>query len=635
MTCTKPGCHNQQCYICGESCDYNHFRKASCPLHDPSGSIQDRHRQEAEAAQETTRKRVLKENPDISEQELLIKLPDDPPTIRMGRPANPLRRPPGHRRPRAPIRDLPRVRPQGQPAQAPPGQGQVAGRTAAQTQERKRQLDMMREGIRRVEEALRAQGGEAGEAGERALLQFGQAAPQGAAAHFRFGPLMPQGQAQQAQPDHVAPRAQAQRPPEQAGWTIRGAFGRVLYTMAPEPQPHTRVCQPGPPREAVPVSAEPEDELTPLAPATPPAILRLAQSAEGVDPWHLSNPDDETDCEGSPRTKALEKMGQRQSRYSAQLLRKMTQALQPYFEGISRQIYMHIRVYWTGFLPTEIIESLEKPIEKEIWAGAPLLIEHELEDIDRVVRDINWEKLYEQKKERTRGMPLVLHHGKIPAPETEDEYLALHEIIRSCDERAPLHHEVLARQAHGRVMARLGRYQPPPRAGPLFNYAHPDRRQPLEGEPPSFSDRVQGYVIKRRARDLTAGLRPRARGKSKPAHRLVWEDGEENPERGAVAEPANAAPNASRPSAPVRSPQDEGGKVRFLASQPAQRACGAGSAGEGSREAPIMIDDAPAEDDGAGTPSRGVNTLPFRAQAVVELGGAGDETEPPRKRGRG
>ena len=640
MTCTKPGCHNQQCYICGKSCDYNHFRKAGCPLHDPDGGIQDRHRQEAEAAQETTRNRVLKENPDISEQELLIKLPDDPQPTRTGRPVNPPPRPPGHRRPRPPIRDLPRVRLQGwRPAEAPPGQGQVAVQTAAQMQERKYQLDMMRGGIRRVEEALRGQAGEAGEAGGGALLQFGQAAPQAPSTYFRFGPLMPQGQEQQVQPGQVAPRAQVQPLPEQAGWTIRGAPGRVLYTMAPEPRPDTRGCRPVPSRETVPVPEEPKDELTRRAPATPPAILPLAilplaRSAEGVDPRHLSNADDGTDREGTPRTETLKNMGQQQSRYSAQLLRRMAQALQPYFEGISRQIHMHILVYWTGFLPQKIIESLEKPIEEEIWAAAPLLVEHELEDIDRVVSGIRWETLYEQKQKGTREMLLVLHHGKIPAPETEDDYLALHEIIRSCDARAPLHHEVLARKAHGQVMARLGRYQPPPRAGPLFNYAHPDRRQPLEGEPPSFSDRIQTYVIKRRARNITADQRRRAGGESKQAHRFVREDDEESPVRDPVAEPAGAALSASHPNTPVRSSQAEGGEVRSLASQPAQRTRGAGSTGKGSREAPIMIYDAPAEDEYAGTPSRRGNALPFRAQTVVDLGGAEDKTVPPRKLGR-
>lgn len=78
MTCTKPGCKNRQCYICGKSCDYDHFKRSGCPLHDGAGNdVESRHRNEAQKAQEAARKRLLEENPDMTEEELRVKLPDD------------------------------------------------------------------------------------------------------------------------------------------------------------------------------------------------------------------------------------------------------------------------------------------------------------------------------------------------------------------------------------------------------------------------------------------------------------------------------------------------------------------------------------------------------------------------------
>src|SRR5690606_29795807 len=108
-----------------------------------------------------------------------------------------------------------------------------------------------------------------------------------------------------------------------------------------------------------------------------------------------------------------------------------------------------------------------------------------------------------------QGPILVKHYGRIPAPVTEDDYVALHEIIRSRDRRAPPHHEDLARQAHARVMARLGKQQLPPRVAPFFHYGHPDGRAP-QGQP-SLADRIQTYIVRRRAREMTGKLRLRAR----------------------------------------------------------------------------------------------------------------------------
>lgn len=638
MTCTKPGCRNQQCYICGESCDYTHFKKTGCPLHDPSGGIEARHRQEAETAQEAARKRVLEENPGIAEEELQIKLPDDPTPARVEHPMN--IRAPIHRRPRGMMNGvIPYVRPQEwPPVPAPLGQRQEAGHTEAQMQERQYQIDMMRGRIRRVEEALRGQAGEAGEEGD--LLQFGPAAPQGQGQQqqFQFGPAAPQGRAPQYQTGQVALRIQIQPPFEQAGWTIRRAPGRVLHPLAPGQRP--RGWRPPPQRAAVPVPTGPEDELLPRSPATPPINSPRGLGAEVINAQHLYNTDGGAGRAGTPRTEALKNMGQRQSRYSTQLLRRMVLALQPYFDEISQQLSNHIRGSWVGILPSEIPASLANPIREQIWAGVPLLVERELEEIDRVVRDTHWEKLYEpqgeapgQAAQGAQWQLLIRHYGRIPAPETEDEYVALHEIIRSRDRRAPPHHEELARQAHARVMVRLGQQLPPPRVAPFYHYGHPDWRLP-QGQP-SLSERIQAYMVKRRARELNEQVRRRAGEESKRAHRAVWGDGGKSPVQDPAAGPACATQRSvSHPSTPVRSPQAEGSEIRLLASQPAQRTWAPDSAGAGSREAPIMIDDAAADENGAGTPSRGGNALPFRAQMVVGLGGAAGGTEPPRKRGK-
>ncbi len=80
MTCTKSGCKNIQCYVCSKSCGYDHFDDASrggtkgnCPLFD---SVEVRHQEEVQAAEEQARKRVAEENPGIDARLLEIKLSD-------------------------------------------------------------------------------------------------------------------------------------------------------------------------------------------------------------------------------------------------------------------------------------------------------------------------------------------------------------------------------------------------------------------------------------------------------------------------------------------------------------------------------------------------------------------------------
>ena len=65
-----------QCYVCSQSCDYNHFddasrggRKGNCPLFD---SVEDRHRNEVHAAEELARQKVAEQNPEVGEELLSI-----------------------------------------------------------------------------------------------------------------------------------------------------------------------------------------------------------------------------------------------------------------------------------------------------------------------------------------------------------------------------------------------------------------------------------------------------------------------------------------------------------------------------------------------------------------------------------
>ncbi|KAK1755594.1 Rad4 transglutaminase-like domain-containing protein [Echria macrotheca] len=70
MTCTSPGCHNVQCYICSQSCGYDHFndrkrggKEGNCPLFDPD--VEQRHEEEVRAAQEKARQEIASANPGV------------------------------------------------------------------------------------------------------------------------------------------------------------------------------------------------------------------------------------------------------------------------------------------------------------------------------------------------------------------------------------------------------------------------------------------------------------------------------------------------------------------------------------------------------------------------------------------
>lgn len=74
MTCTRNGCHNMQCYICHESCDYNHFegrggKPGSCPLFD---NVEHRHQDEVERAERIALQQVQAKHPEYTEEDLKV-----------------------------------------------------------------------------------------------------------------------------------------------------------------------------------------------------------------------------------------------------------------------------------------------------------------------------------------------------------------------------------------------------------------------------------------------------------------------------------------------------------------------------------------------------------------------------------
>ncbi|EME40892.1 hypothetical protein DOTSEDRAFT_74447 [Dothistroma septosporum NZE10] len=87
MTC--PSCANLQCYVCSESLkDYNHFdqqpagshraeqptgRKKKCPLYD---NVEERHEREVKEAEAAARAAAKAENPDVTDDDLQIKVSD-------------------------------------------------------------------------------------------------------------------------------------------------------------------------------------------------------------------------------------------------------------------------------------------------------------------------------------------------------------------------------------------------------------------------------------------------------------------------------------------------------------------------------------------------------------------------------
>lgn len=72
MTCPVASCKNVQCYICSKSCSYDHFsRSTGCVLYD---NIESRHDGDLEKAEEAARKKILQDNPDITQEQLNIEM---------------------------------------------------------------------------------------------------------------------------------------------------------------------------------------------------------------------------------------------------------------------------------------------------------------------------------------------------------------------------------------------------------------------------------------------------------------------------------------------------------------------------------------------------------------------------------
>jgi TRIAD3 protein (E3 ubiquitin-protein ligase RNF216) len=80
MQCVRPGCRNVQCYICSKSCNYSHFndrgrggKAGNCPLFEVT---EERHQNEVKNAENVALDKVLAENPDLSREDLQIKMSD-------------------------------------------------------------------------------------------------------------------------------------------------------------------------------------------------------------------------------------------------------------------------------------------------------------------------------------------------------------------------------------------------------------------------------------------------------------------------------------------------------------------------------------------------------------------------------
>ncbi|KAJ9648108.1 hypothetical protein H2199_001885 [Coniosporium tulheliwenetii] len=72
MACTS--CGNRQCYVCSQDVhDYQHFGAGRCPLYDDTDA---RHDDEVKAAEAEALKKVRNENPDMTEDELKVKVSD-------------------------------------------------------------------------------------------------------------------------------------------------------------------------------------------------------------------------------------------------------------------------------------------------------------------------------------------------------------------------------------------------------------------------------------------------------------------------------------------------------------------------------------------------------------------------------
>ncbi|TVY48852.1 E3 ubiquitin-protein ligase [Lachnellula occidentalis] len=81
MTCTRNGCHNVQCYVCSESCSYNHFddqnrggQKGNCPLFE---STSERHDVDVGKAAKEAIDKVRAEHPEYTEEDLKVHMSED------------------------------------------------------------------------------------------------------------------------------------------------------------------------------------------------------------------------------------------------------------------------------------------------------------------------------------------------------------------------------------------------------------------------------------------------------------------------------------------------------------------------------------------------------------------------------
>lgn len=81
MTCTRPGCHNIQCYVCSKSCGYEHFNDPSrggkpenCPLFEKTD---ERHEKEVKDAEKAAMDKVLADHPEYTEEDLRVKVSDE------------------------------------------------------------------------------------------------------------------------------------------------------------------------------------------------------------------------------------------------------------------------------------------------------------------------------------------------------------------------------------------------------------------------------------------------------------------------------------------------------------------------------------------------------------------------------
>ena len=81
MTCTRPGCHNIQCYVCSKSCGYDHFNDVSrggkpenCPLFE---NAEVRHDQEVKSAEKAAMEKVRADHPEYTEDDLRVKMSDN------------------------------------------------------------------------------------------------------------------------------------------------------------------------------------------------------------------------------------------------------------------------------------------------------------------------------------------------------------------------------------------------------------------------------------------------------------------------------------------------------------------------------------------------------------------------------